>query len=185
MVESSEAFEAYAAEFQSLLTTACNMHDDSSTEDEEGKNNARATMDQCHVLLQQLAVEARGVPDPKIKRELLDRHRAYKSQWQAAKEEMDRSSLLLAPSSAEQMGAGQTKLRDAEDTLARQNATLAQASRTIQETEDVATEISGRLSENRETLERCSANTKEVGTMAARANQIATNLLKPWWRKGI
>lgn len=189
---STEAFEAYAAEFQALLATAsstCNSHD--ATEEEE-YNNARTIMDQCQGLLQQLALEARGVPNPQLKRELLDRHRAYKSQWQATKQEMDRARLLASSSKAAQHqqrqsggGAGQTKLRDAEDTLARQNATLAQASRTMQETEEVGTEIAGHLSENRETLERSSANTKEVGTMATRANQIATSLLKPWWRKGI
>ena len=85
----------------------------------------------------------------------------------------------------QQAGAVHKSLRDGEDVLARQNATLVQASRAMKETEEVALEIVGHLSENRETLERCRANTNEVGTMAARANQIATNLLKPWWRKGI
>lgn len=179
----SESFEAYAAEFQSLL---------SSSDKRDDTNSNAVIISQCHDLLQQMVVEARGVSDPHSKRELLDRHRAYKSQWQVAQQETERDRLLLssslasASSNQQQHHQQQQKLlRDGEETLTRQNATLVQASRTMKETEEMASEIVGHLSDNRETLERCRANTKEVGTMTARANQIATNLLKPWWRKGI
>ena len=198
----SESFEAYAAEFQSLLsscrscsttrTTSVGDHSSDRWSCDHTTDNAMI-LSQCHDLLQQMVVEARGVSDPHSKRELLDRHRAYKSQWQVAQQETERARLLLssslslssASSKQQPQQQQQKSLRDNEETLDRQNATLSQASRTMKETEEVASEIVGHLSENRETLERCRANTKEVGTMTARANQIATNLLKPWWRKGI
>ena len=196
----SEAFERYAAEFQSLLSS-CHTTTSSRTSRRDDQHHAAGdpsddqdvliVLAECHDLLQQMVVEARGVSDPHCKRELLDRHRAYKSQWQVAQQETERarlgmsSSSLSAKQQQQQADVVQKNLRDGEDVLARQNATLVQASRAMKETEEVALEIVGHLSDNRETLERCRANTNEVGTMAARANQIATNLLKPWWRKGI
>ena len=194
----SEAFERYAAEFQSLLSS-CHTTTSSRTSRRDDQQHAAGDpsddhdgliLAECHDLLQQMVVEARGVSDPHGKRELLDRHRAYKSQWQVAQQETERARLGMSSSSLsakkqQQAGVVHKSLRDGEDVLARQNATLVQASRAMKETEEVALEIVGHLSENRETLERCRANTNEVGTMAARANQIATNLLKPWWRKGI
>jgi len=183
----SEAFEAYAEEFTALLgqiITASSRPGDAETM----KHQNKARIDQCHDLLQQMALEARSLEDAHAdeKSALLDRHRIYKSQWQAAKLQAEKESLFIFSSdgTAAQNRQQQQQLAAAEATLERQNATLERASRTLQETEDVATEIATHLHENRETLERTRANTKEVGTLAARGHQIATNLLRPWWRKG-
>ena len=179
----SEAFEAYAEEFTALLSqisTASSSPDDAETM----KHQNKARIAQCHDLLQQMALEARSL-DADEKRALLDRHRVYKSQWQAAKLQAEKESLFVSSSDgAAGQHRQQQQLAAAEETLDRQNATLERASRTLQETEDVATEMTTHLHENRETLERTRANTQEVGTLAARGHQIATNLLKPWWRKG-
>jgi len=175
---SIEAFETYAAEFKSLLDQAASCSASSSS--------SSSIFEQCHDLLQQMAVEARGIDDdPQRKRELLDRHRAYKSQWQAVQQTVQRQHLLASSRSSDPNNQQHQKLQHAQDTLARQNDTLAQATRTMQETEELATELTGHLAEQRDTLERTRANTQQVGTMAARANQIATNLLKPWWKKGL
>ena len=196
---SNESFEAYAVDFQLLISelTTCSNSTCATTGSlvDDGGDRVDLVLQQCRDLLQQMVVEARGVADPHVQQELIDRHRAYKSRWQAAQHETKREKLLFSHGTTnsdptvvvqhEHRGALLKNLRDTEDTWDRQNATLAQASRAMQETEKVATEIVGHLSENRETLERCRANTQEVGTLAVRANQIATNLLKPWWRKGL
>jgi Vesicle transport v-SNARE protein N-terminus len=168
----NEAFEAYAEEFASLMEQIRTATVESTT---------NQLLQECQDLLQQMAVEARGMDDVGAKRHYMDRHKVYKSQWQSAKMQMEQELLM----SRQQGQLQHPRLQTAEDTLARQNAVLAQAARSIQETEEVAVGITANLAENRETLERTSNNAKEVRSMSATANQIATNLLKPWWRKGI
>lgn len=166
----NEAFEAYAEEFASVMeqvTRSTVVQDDQHWQ----------LLQQCQELLQQMAVEARNIEDAPIKRQCLDRHKVCKSQWQTAKWQAEQTALLHSKNHA--------KVPDAADSLARQNFVLAQAARSIQETEDVASGITANLAEHRETLERTRTNVKEVRSMTSTANQIATNLLKPWWRKGL
>lgn len=163
-----EAFEGYVEEFTSLMKEV------------ETSSNQSEVLQQAHDLLQQLTVEARGMESDK--KTYLDRVKVYKSQWQAAKLDVDHKNLMERQGSS----SGQkSQLQQTEDAIARQNASLAQAAASIHKTEELAMSITENLAENRETLERSHANTKEVTSLSQRANEIAANLLKPWWRKGL
>lgn len=203
MDPSIQAFDAYAAEFKSLLQPLETESPCSTPLYDEITDNAVTTpkthqqiMDQCHDLLQQMALEARGVLDFDNKRMLLDQYRVYKSQWQVRKIQIEKQILMMQRSttvtteqdnvlSSSTINHNKNRCQENETVIAKQNATLTQATQKIYETEQMATEIASQLHQNRETMERTQSRTREVATITTRANQIATNLLKPWWRKGI
>lgn len=158
--DEATAFENYAVEFSSLLQAAKGISD----------------LDECSYLLKQMTLEARGL-DPK---ELyLDRCKAYKSKLQVKKAELERSVLLSETTTT--INSETT----AESKLAQQNIVLHNAMQSIHGTEDTAADIAANLNSQRETLDNTRKNTKTLESLTIKANQIADNLLKPWWKKAM
>lgn len=183
----NEAFEAYAEEFASLMATAQLRSREVATAatvqdvDDGRVRLAAQLLQQAQELLKQMAVEARGIEDATTKRHYMDRHHVYKSQWQSAKLQSEKEALLSKNGACvvhSQQGLSHERQQQNSAAL------LAQAARSIRKTEEIAAGVAANLAEQRDTLERTTASTKEVRTATATANQIATNLLKPWWRKG-
>jgi len=179
----SQTFQRYDDEFQSLIrqVRASFGADDGGFKDEETgeiAQNPVECLDQCGELLQQMALEARSVPDASLKRELLSKVRSYKSELQTLKDEDNKRSLM---SSARGNGSGgssehRDRMRQQQEMLQNQNNKLDSARRVLQETEQVALEIGEELSSNRATIESASGRTRQVTAMAGRARRLVASM---------
>lgn len=110
-------------------------------------------LSQAQDLIKQMEVEVRSL-DPATKKVLNEKLQQYKkstsslkSDFERAKEQAQRSS-LIGDKSIEQ----RQRLLDTNDKLSRQNEMIANAHRTVAETEDVAAEITTELARNREKI---------------------------------
>lgn len=195
----TQTFQHYDDEFQSLTrhVKAVFGANDGGYRDEEAGiaqqqdqyNNhpvdltltPSAALEQCGELLQQMALEARSVPDASHKRELLVQVRAYKSELQSLKDEDNKRSLMGATTSrARGSGNGSSsgidhteqRMRRQQDMLENQNHQLDSARRVLQETEQVALEIGEELSSNRATIESAHGRVRQVSSMAGRARRV-------------
>jgi hypothetical protein len=169
----SEQFEAYHEEFTTLLEQV-----NISSKDHTANTDL---FQQCHELLQQLAVEARSVEDSSKKRELLQRVKEEKSRLQALEQEHEKQSLMAGASST--ASGGQQQLQQNEDTLARQNETLERARRTMQETEEIGMEVTEELGNNRAKIESTHGKVGELTSLTDRAGELLKSMSKPWWRR--
>lgn len=143
---------------------------------QESQPKSDNVLQQCENLLQQMAMEARTETDSEVKRERMVCVKACKSQLQALRLESDRQSLLSSSSSSAK------QLTNTEKMLARQNETLERARQSMQETENVGTEITQELQSNRATIESAHGQVQEVSSMTDRAGEILKSMSKPWWR---
>mmetsp|Transcript_33653 Transcript_33653/g.77643 ORF Transcript_33653/g.77643 Transcript_33653/m.77643 type:complete len:207 (-) Transcript_33653:77-697(-) len=175
---SSIPFERYDDEFQSLTTQI----EESLEEDGGDASFTINLIQQCDDLLKQMSLEARGVQDATVKRDLLEKVRHCKSQLQSLKsrqdvrqEESNARTLLGAPAD-DSNSAGRQRLLDATQQLERQNETLSKAQRVMAETEDVALEITSELGRNREVLETAHGRVKDMGGLTNRARRLLQNM---------
>jgi vesicle transport through interaction with t-SNAREs 1 len=173
---SSIPFERYDDEFRSLTKQ---IH--TSLKSEDNLEFTASLLSQCDDLLKQMSIEARGVDDPSIKRDLLGQVRhckgvlsGYRDDYRAKKGSHDRASLMLESSST--MAAGQERLLQASQKLEQQNDTLDRARRIMADTEEVGIEITSELARNRETLETAHGRVREVSGLTNRARRLLQNM---------
>mmetsp|Transcript_16354 Transcript_16354/g.37861 ORF Transcript_16354/g.37861 Transcript_16354/m.37861 type:complete len:209 (+) Transcript_16354:173-799(+) len=177
----SQTFQRYDDEFQSMTRRVRSSFNEGGFKDEETGDmpvNSVECIEQCEDLLQQMALEARSVPDASLKRELLAKVRSYKGELQTLKDEDNKRSLM---SSARGNGGSSSdehreRMRQQQEMLQNQNKTLDSARRVLQETEQVALEITDELSNNRATIESASGRVRQVSSMAGRARRIVASM---------
>ena len=173
-------FAEYADEFSSLLRQCNIATNDTAT--------TTSLLEQCQDLLQQMVLEARSIDDPEEKKRYTERCKSYKEQYQLAKQQVERQT-LLASNTTNTASASTLQLRDAlqsnDVTMGNQNSTLQQSLQSIHDTEQIATSTLEQLHTQRDTLQSTQQKTQTLQSMTQQANTIATNLLKPWWRKGV
>lgn len=178
---SSIPFERYDDEFQSLTNQI-----KSSLREEGNVEFTSSLLSQCDDLLKQMSVEARGVDDSNVKRDLLANVRQCKSTLSALREEFkakkgahERSHLLINSGSAntnESKNASKERLIQAHGQLLQQNDTLDRARRVMADTEEVGMEITAELARNRETLETAHGRVREVSGLTNRARRLLQNM---------
>ena len=165
-------FQRYDEEFKSLKKQVQQSLQDSFSDEESGQTGNLLT--QCDELLQQMALEARSVPEASLKRELLAQVRTCKAELQTFKDEHNKQSLL---SGASKGGSGhRERLLQQQDMLENQNSRLDNARKVLEETEHVALEIGTELSHNRETIESAHGRVRQVGSMTGRAKRILSSM---------
>mmetsp|Transcript_21488 Transcript_21488/g.50891 ORF Transcript_21488/g.50891 Transcript_21488/m.50891 type:complete len:213 (-) Transcript_21488:292-930(-) len=181
----SQTFQHYDDEFQSLtrqVKASFSAGDGGYRDEETGEAscNPAEALEQCEDLLQQMALEARSVPDAALKRELLGQVRTYKSELQSLRDEDNKRSLMA---SARGNGTGNSgndqqreRMRQQQDMLQNQNRQLDSARRVLQETEQVALEIGDELSNNRATIESAHGRIRQVTSMTGRAQRIVASM---------
>jgi hypothetical protein len=164
-------FDFYKEEFESLLRQI-----EQRLQSEEDASNL---IDQCETLLPQLSMEARCAPDPALKQELLDTVNAYKVKFQSYKADNNRKELLASmPPGAD--ARYRERMMLPQDRVRQQNETIQNALQSLNETEQVATEIGQELSKNRETIENAQGNVNQVSSMAERAKGLLASMRRPW-----
>jgi predicted RND superfamily exporter protein len=162
------SFERYDDEFSSIMEQIR-----TSLAQQPPGPHTRNLLQQCDDLIQQMALEARSVSDAALKRTLLQKVRTYKSEWQTVSEQSEKQGLLDGAATGGGANSNSRQyLQKNEDTLHSQNDTLERARRTMQETEQVALEITEELGNNREKLMSAHGRVKEVGGMTGRARRI-------------
>lgn len=172
-------FERYDDEFKSLMQQ---IEKSLAPEETSGPNLTHNLLQQCEDLIKQMALEARSVPNPNLKRSLLDKVRECKSQWSALKDQANQKGLFenVNTGVAGGMGGNGRSYRDRmqanEDSLGQQNDTLDNARRIMEETEVVALEITEELGQNREKLMSAHGRIHEVTGMTGRARRLLISM---------
>jgi vesicle transport through interaction with t-SNAREs protein 1 len=175
-------FQRYDEEFKSLTKQVKASLEESanslSDHDEESANNPSNLISQCDELLQQMALEARSVPDASLKRELLGQVRTYKAELQALKDEHNKQSLMASARGHDGGNSSQQRERllQQQDMLKNQNNQLESARKVLQETEQVALEIGEELSNNRATIESAHGRVRQVTSLTGRARRIVQSM---------
>lgn len=176
---SSSGFDRYDDEFQSLTNQV-----KASLQDDDVDFTA-SLLSQCEDLLKQMSVEARGVDDANVKRELLQKVRGCKTTLGKLREEFnartaaqDRANLMMMSNNNGNNGgsASKERLLQAQNAMEQQNDTLDRARRIMTDTEDVALEITTELGRNRETLESAHGRVREVSGLTNRARRLLQNM---------
>ena len=180
------SFDVYAEEFTSLLQQCRSNASSSSTNDSSADaSTTTSLLEQCQDLLQQMALEARSTDHTEQKKRYMERCKSYKEQYQAVKQQIERQTLLAANSTTAPSTLQLSDTLQSNDvTIAHQNSTLQQSLKSIHDTEQLATSTLEQLHTQRDTLHGTQQKTQTLQSMTQQANTIATNLLKPWWRKG-
>jgi hypothetical protein len=177
---SSIPFERYDDEFQSLTNQVTQ-----SLRDDDIEFTA-SLLSQCEDLLKQMSVEARGVDDPNVKRDLLGKVRHCKSTLSGLRDEFkqkkgaqDRANLMVSGGSGgngDSKNAAKERLLQAQTTIEAQNESLDRARRVMADTEEVGMEITAELGRNRETLETSHGRVREVAGLTNRARRLLQNM---------
>jgi hypothetical protein len=162
----SEKFEEYELEYSSVFHEAQASGDSS-------------LIQSCEDLLKQMAVEARSLPDAKVKRNLLDQVKQRKVALQMLHQDLERQDLLGDNSVGSNGSAAQRErllLQKNEDSLTNQNDNLDRARRTMEETEAVALEITSELESNRGKIQSAHGRVREMGGLTGRARRILISM---------
>jgi hypothetical protein len=166
-------FEQYDDEFQSLVKQ---IEKSLAPEETSGTNHAQNLLAQCEDLIKQMALEARGVSDPNLKRTLLDKVRDCKSTWSTLKDQANQKGLFENNNNAGRGQSYRDRMRQNEESLYRQNDTLENARRVMEDTEACALEITEELGHNREKLTSAHGRIHEVTGMTARARRLLVSM---------
>jgi vesicle transport through interaction with t-SNAREs protein 1 len=172
-------FQRYDDEFKSLKTQvqqSLQSNDEFRDEEQPGNSaNTGALVSQCEDLLQQMALEARSVPDAALKRELLTQVRACKSELQSLKDEHNKQSLMSGAHTGGN-SSHRERLLQQQDMLRSQNSQLDNARKVLEETEQVALEIGTELGNNRDQIQSAHGRVRQVAGLTGRAKRIVQSM---------
>mmetsp|Transcript_27916 Transcript_27916/g.31925 ORF Transcript_27916/g.31925 Transcript_27916/m.31925 type:complete len:205 (+) Transcript_27916:42-656(+) len=173
---SSIPFDRYDDEFQSLTDQV------KQSLEKDDVDFASSLLSQCEDLLKQMSVEARGVDDASMKRDLLSKVRQCKSTLSCLRNEFksmqvarNRESLMISVCDDNKSSSKEILLQ-AQNQVEQQNETLDRARRVMADTEEVAMEITTELGRNRETLETAHGRVREVSGLTNRARRLLQNM---------
>jgi len=176
----SNPFQRYNEEFQSLqrqVKDSLSRADTFSDEEVGGMDHTSNLLSQCDELLQQMALEARSVPDASMKRELLAKVRGNKKDVQTLKDEYNKKTLMAGSRSSSGGGSShRERLLKQQDMLHNQNSQLENARKVLEETEQVALEIGSELAHNRETIESAHGRVRGIAGLTGRARRILSSM---------
>ena len=183
-------FDRYDEEFNSLtqqVQSTLGSLDDVEAQKKQLKLGQNL-LSQCDDLLKQMGMEARGVSESSVKRELLNKVRICKAKlsnlrddYNSAKQSAEREALIDGGSYRNQGGSGnehRARLLQTNDRIQSQNDTLDRARRVMSETEDVAMEITTELGKNREKIESAHSRVFEVSGMTNQARRLIMSMTR-------
>ena len=183
MAQTYTPFERYDEEYKSLKkqvqdSLAQQQQEDEFDDEEAPPGHTSNLLSQCDELLQQMALEARSVEDSSLKRELLAQVRTYKAECQKLKDDYNKSVLLAGRnhSNGRSANSHRERLLKQQDMLLNQNSQLENARKVLEETEQVALEITGELAHNRETIESAHGRVRSVAGLTGRARRILSTM---------
>jgi len=197
MAESSIPFERYDEEFLSLtsqIKSTLSKVDvespstSSSPSPEDELRMANNLVAQAKDLIQQMAIEARGMSNRDLKQECLKKVRVCKANLANIEDDasnirskIERNSLLSTNTKKSASGGGlsndnRERLLKTNESLQAQNSTLENARRVMAETEDVALDITMELERNRETMESARGRVRNVSGLTNQARRVLVSM---------
>eukprot|EP00985_Skeletonema_marinoi_P019850 scaffold11522_cov148-Skeletonema_marinoi.AAC.1 len=126
-------------------------------------------------LVKQMGLEARGMDDAVVKRDLLSKVKEYKAQLANLRSEYELATLTKIDNDNYNTSSS---IVDARSTIRSQNETLLNARSAIAETEGVAMGITEDLSRQRETMNSAHGRVNEVSNMAEKGDGILRGMLR-------
>ena len=160
-------FDRYDEEFKEMTDQI-----QKSLDEEPPSPYTQNLLQQCGDLLKQMSLEARSLKKPA----LLQRVKDYKSKHAQLLQQFERESLLAGRPSGEDSRSHQERMKQTENMISNQNDTLERSLRSIQETEQLAMEITDELGNNRETLMSAHGRVKEVSSLTGRARRLLNTM---------
>eukprot|EP00934_Nitzschia_sp_Nitz4_P004305 Nitzschia sp. Nitz4//scaffold56_size114212//79739//80290//NITZ4_003959-RA/size114212-processed-gene-0.71-mRNA-1//-1//CDS//3329554733//4295//frame0 len=183
MASGYEPFDKYNTEFRAVIREVEQQLHIS----EEPNNQVGLQLRKCQELLKRMKAEIKKAPDTSIKQDLVDIYKACEMQLQSyqtlyqKKELFQESNADQGESDPSKLQGGRERLRATRDQAERQNSRLADALRSIRETEEVAGGIGQELDRNRDTLQRAHGNVGKMGGMLNQANGHLKKLMRKWF----
>lgn len=181
-------FDRYDEEFNSLakqVQSTLGSVDDVESQKRQLKLGD-SLLSQCEDLLKQMGMEARGVSESSVKRELLNKVRVCKAKlsnlrddYNSTRQTAEREALIGSGGYGDRGGNGnehRARLLQTNDNIQSQNNTLDRARRVMSETEDVAMEITSELGRNREKIESAHNRVFEVSGMTNQARRLIMSM---------
>mmetsp|Transcript_24435 Transcript_24435/g.26712 ORF Transcript_24435/g.26712 Transcript_24435/m.26712 type:complete len:208 (-) Transcript_24435:65-688(-) len=173
-------FDAYDQEFRALSQDINKNLTEIKNESGKAGSSSRLVeglLSQCGDLIKQMEVEVRS-HDPATRKVLNEKVTNYKksltsmkSDFERIKEQASRSELI-----GEKSGEQRQRLLNANDKLSRQNEMIANAHRTVMETEDVANDITQELARNREKIDSSRAKAGEFSAITDSARRVLASM---------
>jgi Snare region anchored in the vesicle membrane C-terminus/Vesicle transport v-SNARE protein N-terminus len=171
--ETNLPFQRYDDEFSELIQQI-----ERSLEEDPPSGYTENLLRQADDLLKQMSMEARSVENPNVKRDLLAQVRSLKTKLATLQSKSDKGGLFRVNGSGPlpRNDRDRLLLQKNEDLLSSQNETLERARRTMEETEQVALEITEELGHNRETLMSARGRVQQVSGLTGRARRILSSM---------
>ncbi|KAK1739459.1 vesicle transport v-SNARE VTI1 family protein [Skeletonema marinoi] len=166
----TSSFDAYKSEFLSTMEQIKSKLQSKNNVDEVDE-----MLKQGEDLVKQMGLEARGMDDAVVKRDLLSKVKEYKVQLANLRSEYDFATLTKVDNDNYNTSSS---IVDARSTIRSQNETLLNARSAIAETEGVAMGITEDLSRQRETMNSARGRVNEVSNMAERGDGILRGMLR-------
>mmetsp|Transcript_18651 Transcript_18651/g.27695 ORF Transcript_18651/g.27695 Transcript_18651/m.27695 type:complete len:180 (-) Transcript_18651:99-638(-) len=144
----------------------------------QSKNNVEEVdemLKQGEDLAKQMGLEARGMDDAVVKRDLLSKVKEYKAQLANLRSAYELATLTKVDNDNYNTSSS---IVDARSTVRSQNETLLNARSAIAETEGVAMGITEDLSRQRETINSAHGRVNEVSEMAEKGDGIVRGMLR-------
>lgn len=181
---SETSFERYDAEFSGLMRQIEASLEEQQQQQPNGNDDTftASLVRQADDLIKQMAVEARGMgaDHAALKRTMLDKVRSLKAELTILQTKYEKGGLFRVSSNNNNNKSDRDKLlmqqKRTDDMLSNQNETLERARRSMEETEQVALEISSELSANRETLMSAHGRVQQVSGLTGRAKRILSSM---------
>mmetsp|Transcript_30147 Transcript_30147/g.39711 ORF Transcript_30147/g.39711 Transcript_30147/m.39711 type:complete len:217 (-) Transcript_30147:154-804(-) len=177
----NEEFTTVSADISKTISDVTNYESDQSKK-MELLRNVDVMLVSASDLVKQMEIEVRSQSDAATKRDLQNKVGNFKKalnslqgDYRRAREAEERRGLL--GDVGEGLSADQRqRLLKANDLLDDQNDRLGNARRVIQETEDVALEITEELGRNREKIQSAHSKVKDVGALTNTARRIVHSM---------
>lgn len=158
------SFDKYSTEFREKIREIDQRFHD--------KGDAADLVKQCEDLVLQMRIEARDTSNDSLKRERLDVLMACKMQLESYVVINDKKELFFAADTQKE------RLESQQDQLAKQNERLRDALQSLNETEQIGTEMGKELEKNREKIENAQANTTKLQSIVGEAHGIISGMIK-------
>jgi len=175
MSTTSSSFDVYKSEF---VSTTEQIKSRIQSKNDNADEEIDEMFQQGEDLLKQMGLEARGMDDATVKRDLLAKVKEYKAQLANLRTEYESAALLKLDNNISNNSGSSSSIIDSRCTVRSQNETLRNARNAIAATEGVAMDITEDLSRQRETMNSAHGRVNEVSEMAEKGDGILRGMLR-------
>mmetsp|Transcript_6267 Transcript_6267/g.10235 ORF Transcript_6267/g.10235 Transcript_6267/m.10235 type:complete len:182 (+) Transcript_6267:147-692(+) len=171
MSSTTSSFDAYQSELLSITEQIISRIQSKDVDEVDDM------LQQAEDLVKQMGLEARGMDDAIVKRDLLAKVKEYKAQLSKLRSEYESATLFKTDNNSHN-NTGSSSILDSQSTVRSQNETLLNARSAIAETEGVAMGITEDLNRQRETMKNAHGRVNEVADMAEKGDGILKGMLR-------